>query len=72
VSNQCDRNSLDYKYAFDAVRGKFMLVKNLEFPRDKIADFCQRWQSEELAFFGSVLRDDFRPDRDGVSLICTQ
>jgi len=41
-----------------------MLVKNIEIPRDKIADFCQRWQISELAFFGSVLRDDFRPDSD--------
>jgi predicted nucleotidyltransferase len=28
----------------------------------KIAAFCQRWKITELAFFGSVLRDDFRPD----------
>ena len=26
--------------------------------------FCQRWQIDELALFGSVLRDDFRPDSD--------
>jgi len=32
--------------------------------REKIAAFCQRWQIIELAFFGSVLRDDFRPDSD--------
>jgi hypothetical protein len=32
-------------------------------PKD-IAAFCQRWQITELAFFGSVLRDDFRPDSD--------
>jgi uncharacterized protein len=31
---------------------------------EKIAVFCQRWQITELAFFGSVLRDDFRPDSD--------
>ena len=29
-----------------------------------IADFCQKWQVTELALFGSVLRDDFRPDSD--------
>ena len=33
-------------------------------PRDQVADFCQRWQITELAFFGSVLRDDFGPDSD--------
>ncbi|GJM43112.1 MAG: hypothetical protein DHS20C20_33940 [Ardenticatenaceae bacterium] len=26
--------------------------------------FCQRWQIEELALFGSALRSDFRSDSD--------
>jgi uncharacterized protein len=30
----------------------------------QIAEFCQRWQITEFALFGSVLRDDFRPDSD--------
>ncbi len=38
-------------------------------PQDKIADFCQRWHVAELALFGSVLRDDFRPDSDVDILI---
>jgi predicted nucleotidyltransferase len=29
-----------------------------------IADFCRRWQVTELAVFGSVLTDRFRPDSD--------
>jgi predicted nucleotidyltransferase len=29
-----------------------------------LADFCRRWQVTELSLFGSVLRDDFRPDSD--------
>ena len=33
-------------------------------PEDIIADFCQRWKITELSLFGSVLRDDFRPDSD--------
>lgn len=32
--------------------------------RDRIAEFCRRWKIAELAFFGSVLRDDFEPDSD--------
>jgi uncharacterized protein len=32
--------------------------------KDKIADFCRRWKIIEFALFGSVLRDDFRPDSD--------
>ena len=36
----------------------------IDIPRDQIADFCRRWKIAELALFGSVLRDDFRPDSD--------
>jgi predicted nucleotidyltransferase len=39
-------------------------VSNLRVPYNKIVDFCTRWQVTELALFGSVLRDDFRPDSD--------
>lgn len=31
---------------------------------DQIAMFCHRWKVTEFALFGSVLRDDFRPDSD--------
>jgi uncharacterized protein len=30
----------------------------------QIAEFCQRWHITEFALFGSVIRDDFRPDSD--------
>jgi predicted nucleotidyltransferase len=30
----------------------------------KLADFCRRNHIAKLALFGSVLRDDFRPDSD--------
>jgi photosystem II stability/assembly factor-like uncharacterized protein len=29
---------------------------------DRIADVCRRWKVAELSLFGSVMRDDFRPD----------
>lgn len=32
--------------------------------RRRIAEFCRRWKISELSLFGSVLRDDFRPDSD--------
>lgn len=32
--------------------------------REAIDDFCRRHHIKRLAFFGSVLRDDFRPDSD--------
>jgi predicted nucleotidyltransferase len=31
---------------------------------DKLREFCRKWSITELAVFGSVLRDDFRPDSD--------
>mgnify|MGYP001560233153 FL=1 len=36
----------------------------IDLPKDKIADFCRKWKVHEFALFGSVLRDDFRPDSD--------
>ena len=36
----------------------------LEIDRERIAAFCAKWKVTELALFGSVLRDDFRPDSD--------
>ncbi|MFZ5921585.1 MAG: nucleotidyltransferase family protein [Chloroflexota bacterium] len=32
--------------------------------RRKIAAFCRRWKVVEFSLFGSVLREDFRPDSD--------
>ena len=32
--------------------------------RHTIADFCRRHRIRKLALFGSVLREDFRPDSD--------
>jgi len=36
----------------------------LTIPKKRLAEFCRRWKISELAFFGSVLRDDFRPNSD--------
>jgi hypothetical protein len=41
-----------------------MITTAIELPMEKITEFCQKWQVMELALFGSVLRDDFRPDSD--------
>jgi uncharacterized protein len=32
--------------------------------QEQIEAFCRRWKIHEFALFGSVLRDDFRPDSD--------
>lgn len=46
-----------------------MSMENLQFPAEQIKDFCRKWKITEMALFGSVLRDDFRPDSDVDVLI---
>ncbi len=41
-----------------------MPVEKFSMPRKKIAEFCKRWNINEFAVFGSVLRADFRPNSD--------
>jgi len=36
----------------------------LNVPRRKLAAFCRKYNIQKLAFFGSVLRDDFRSTSD--------
>jgi len=36
----------------------------INIPHDKIAEFCQRYHISKLSLFGSILRNDFRPDSD--------
>ena len=40
------------------------MSKNIVVPKERIADFCKRHHIRKLSFFGSVLRDDFRPESD--------
>jgi len=37
---------------------------NLALPLDRIAELCRAYRVHELAVFGSVFREDFRPDSD--------
>ena len=41
-----------------------MPIPHLTIDRARLGDFCRKWKVVELSFFGSVLRDDFRPDSD--------
>jgi predicted nucleotidyltransferase len=41
-----------------------MAIENIELPVDKITKFCERWNIQEFALFGSVLRSDFNPNSD--------
>jgi predicted nucleotidyltransferase len=41
----------------------------IQVPADKLAEFCRKWKITELSLFGSVVRDDFRPDSDDDVLV---
>ena len=41
-----------------------MKTQNIDISKETIAHFCQQWHITKLSLFGSVLRDDFRPDSD--------
>jgi predicted nucleotidyltransferase len=41
-----------------------LTLHGIAFPMETIAELCRRYQVRELALFGSILRDDFRPDSD--------
>ena len=40
------------------------MTPRIAIPQEQIAEFCKRWKITEFALFGSVLREDFRPDSD--------
>ncbi|MBM4320558.1 MAG: nucleotidyltransferase family protein [Deltaproteobacteria bacterium] len=40
------------------------LSSGIRIDRTRLAEFCRKHHIHRLAFFGSVLRDDFRPDSD--------
>jgi predicted nucleotidyltransferase len=47
-------------YRSEAMRGR----AKIPIPREQVIEFCRRHHIRKLSLFGSVLRDDFRPDSD--------
>ena len=41
-----------------------LLAQRIPWSKTKIAAFCKRWKITGFSLFGSVLRDDFRPESD--------
>jgi len=41
-----------------------MAMPRIDIQKEKIDSFCRKWKIREFSLFGSVLRDDFRPDSD--------
>ena len=37
---------------------------HMDIDRSNIENFCKRWNIQRMTLFGSILRDDFRPDSD--------
>ncbi|RJP52329.1 MAG: DNA polymerase subunit beta [Anaerolineaceae bacterium] len=53
------------EYAVRKIKVNSAVVRErIPFDPKKIAAFCKRWKISEFSFFGSVLREDFRPDSD--------
>jgi hypothetical protein len=44
-------------------------MSRINIPKEKLAEFCKKWHVRKLSLFGSVLRDDFRPDSDVDMLV---
>lgn len=41
-----------------------MTHHGIDFPQERIAEFCRRNRIARLSLFGSILREDFRPGSD--------
>ena len=41
-----------------------MMLHGISFPQEQIAEFCRRHGVRRLSLFGSILREDFRPESD--------
>ncbi|MBW4418095.1 MAG: nucleotidyltransferase family protein [Myxacorys californica WJT36-NPBG1] len=46
-----------------------MLTLPIELPLEQITEFCQRNPIRKLSLFGSILRDDFKPESDVDMLV---
>ena len=47
------------------IADKYRMGKpRIDIPKEALAGFCRRHHIRRLALFGSVLRDDFRPESD--------
>lgn len=49
-----------------------MVNSNINIPMEKIGEFCRKWRIRQFSLFGSVLREDFRPDSDVDVLVSFQ
>ena len=41
-----------------------MIKQGIDLDTEAVQAFCRKWKITELCVFGSILRDDFRPESD--------
>ena len=41
-----------------------MSAPTIQIAEEMMVELCRKWKIRELAVFGSILRDDFRPESD--------
>ncbi len=49
-----------------------MILNGVDFPEDRLADFCHRHGVASLSVFGSILTDSFGPESDIDVLVVFQ
>jgi len=47
------------------------IATRISLPYEQIERFCQNWNITRMEVFGSVLRDDFNPERSDVDVLVT-
>jgi predicted nucleotidyltransferase len=53
-----------YAVARNTSAGALRALQRLKVSRRAVGDFCRRHHLKKLSFFGSITREDFRPDSD--------
>ncbi|MEM8504627.1 MAG: nucleotidyltransferase domain-containing protein [Cyanobacteria bacterium P01_D01_bin.1] len=43
----------------------------IAFSSEALSSFCEKWKVAQLCIFGSVLRDDFHPDKSDLDFLVT-
>lgn len=67
VGNKANTWIFSKKIVLSAImifRGGSMRQIRITLPQENIENFCRKWKISEMALFGSVLSEDFRPDSD--------
>ena len=41
----------------------------LDIPLDEVKKICKKWKIQELSVFGSILRDDFNPQKSDIDML---